>query len=101
MHVTEHPTSITYLQHLHDDVLRCSQISLVSVFSVISLNIYPGAGIKQSETNENLFGHYFLSEYTSLFGPDTYILRTPPGWLSGILVLVIKSGRKSQKNKKR
>ena len=39
---------------------------------MLSLNISPGR-----ETNENLSGLYFLSDYASLFGPDTYILRTP------------------------
>ena len=44
MHVTEHSLPITSLnlQHLHDNVLRRSLISLVNVFTVISLNIYIG-----------------------------------------------------------
>ena len=30
-----------------------------------------------------------------LFGPDTYILRTPPGWLGGMFVLMTKPRNKS------
>ena len=34
------------------------------------------------------FLDYILSEYMPLFGPDTYILRTPPGRLGGMFVLM-------------
>ena len=82
MHVTERPASTIYLQQLHDGFLRCYLISLVGVFSVISLNI-TWAGIKQSETNEKWNGLYIFSRTTRHCSVQIpiYWEHHPDGWV--------------------
>ena len=54
-----------------------------------------GGYVKTPVTKGNLLRLYFISECTLLFGPDTYILSIPPGWLGGMLILMTKVPNKS------
>ena len=54
-----------------------------------------GGYVKATVTNGNLLRLYFMSECTLLFGPDTYVLSIPPGWLGGMFILITKAPNKS------